>query len=57
VQFMRLSLKKAVYCGRIQRGIQEIRDAHHFRPRYAPAASRGRLANLGHPSCSYWLLR
>jgi hypothetical protein len=23
-----------------------------FRPRYAPTASRGRLANLGHPSIS-----
>jgi hypothetical protein len=26
--------------------------ARLFRPRYAPTASRGRLANLGHPSGS-----
>jgi hypothetical protein len=46
---MRLSLLKAAHVDVGEYRVQEIRVARLSRPRYA-------LANLGHPSCSYWLL-
>jgi len=54
--FLRLSIMKAAHVGVGGAPWQEIRVARLFRPRYAPTASRGRLANLGHPSGSYWVL-
>jgi hypothetical protein len=40
----------------IPAGLRKAIETYHFRPRYAPTASRGRLANLGHPSSSCWIL-
>ena len=54
VNLMRLSLLKAAHVVVGECCVQEIRVARLSRPRYAPTARRGRLANLGHRSCPCW---
>ena len=54
--FMRLSLKESRIRGRVQCSVQEIRVAPSFSVQVRAHGKPGRLANLGHPSYSYWVL-